>query len=68
MVQMPLALNASLRTVTLSPMGGNFWIEIFLPVSLLSEQLGSCMVPWISSPRIGWFGSSNYVRPVTRCA
>ena len=43
MVQMPLALNASLRTVTLSPMGGNFWIEIFLPVSLLSEQLGSCM-------------------------
>ena len=44
MVQMPLALNASLRTVTLLPMGGNFWIEIFLPVSLLSEQLhGSCM-------------------------
>ena len=44
MVQMPLALNASLRTVTLSPMGGNFWIEILiLPVSLLSEQLGSCM-------------------------
>ena len=43
MVQMPLALNVPLKTGTFLPMGGNCTIDITLPGSLLSEQLGSCM-------------------------